>query len=42
MRLRELLATWVVHDLVHLGQIVRVMTKRYGDAVGPWRALLRR
>lgn len=38
--LRELLATWVVHDLSHLGQIARVMAKRYGDAVGPWRAYL--
>lgn len=34
--LRELLATWVVHDLGHLGQIARVMAKRYGDSTGPW------
>jgi len=38
--LGELLATWVVHDLSHIGQIVRVMCKQYGDAVGPWRAYL--
>ena len=38
--LRQLLATWVVHDLSHIGQIVRVMAKQYGDAVGPWRAYL--
>ncbi|HEV2802597.1 MAG TPA: DinB family protein [Pyrinomonadaceae bacterium] len=38
--LSELLATWVVHDLSHLGQIVRVMAKQYGDAVGVWRAYL--
>lgn len=38
--LRELLATWVVHDLSHLGQIVRVMAKQYGEAVGVWRAYL--
>ena len=38
--LGELLATWVVHDLGHLAQIVRVMSKQYGDAVGPWRAYL--
>ena len=38
--LGELLATWVVHDLSHIGQIVRVMSKQYGDAVGPWRAYL--
>ena len=38
--LSELLATWVVHDLSHLGQIVRVMAKQYGEAVGAWRAYL--
>jgi hypothetical protein len=34
------LATWVVHDLTHLTQIVRVAAKQYGEAVGPWRAYL--
>jgi uncharacterized damage-inducible protein DinB len=38
--LRQLLATWVGHDLTHLGQIARVMAKQYRDAVGPWRAYL--
>jgi uncharacterized damage-inducible protein DinB len=38
--LAQLLATWVVHDLDHLGQIARVMAKRYGTAVGPWQAYL--
>lgn len=38
--LRELLATWVAHDLGHLAQIVRVMAKQYADAVGPWRVYL--
>ena len=38
--LRQLLATWVAHDLGHLGQIARVMAKQYRDAVGPWRAYL--
>jgi DinB family protein len=38
--LSELLASWVVHDLGHVAQIVRVMSKQYGDAVGPWRAYL--
>ncbi|MCM3873813.1 MAG: DinB family protein [Pyrinomonadaceae bacterium] len=38
--LRELLATWVVHDLGHIGQIVRVMAKQYGEAVGVWQAYL--
>jgi len=36
----QLLATWVVHDLSHLAQIGRVMSKQYTDAVGPWRAYL--
>jgi hypothetical protein len=34
--LEQLLATWVAHDLSHLGQIARVMGKAYADAVGPW------
>ncbi|HEV8522989.1 MAG TPA: DinB family protein [Terriglobales bacterium] len=38
--LGQLLATWVVHDLTHIVQISRVMAKRYGDDVGPWRAYL--
>jgi DinB family protein len=38
--LGQLLATWVVHDLNHLGQIVKTMAKQYSQAVGPWRELL--
>jgi uncharacterized damage-inducible protein DinB len=38
--LGQLLATWVAHDLSHVGQIVRVMARQYGEAVGPWRAYL--
>jgi uncharacterized damage-inducible protein DinB len=38
--LRQLLATWVAHDLSHIGQIVRVMGRSYTEAVGPWRAYL--
>lgn len=38
--LRQHLATWVVHDLTHLAQIVRVLAGQYCDAVGPWRAYL--
>ena len=38
--LRQLLSTWVVHDLGHIRQAVRVMAKQYGKAVGPWRAYL--
>ena len=38
--LRQLLATWVAHDLGHIAQIGRVMAKQYRLAVGPWRAYL--
>ena len=38
--LKQLLATWVVHDLGHVRQVVRVMAKQYRDTVGPWRAYL--
>ncbi|MFN8587283.1 MAG: DinB family protein [Candidatus Eisenbacteria bacterium] len=38
--LRQLLATWVAHDLGHVVQVARVMAKQYGEAVGPWRAYL--
>lgn len=38
--LRQLLSTWVVHDLGHIRQVVRVMSKQYRDAVGPWKAYL--
>jgi hypothetical protein len=40
VRLGQLLATWVVHDLNHLAQIVRTMAHEYADAIGPWRAYL--
>ena len=39
--LRQLLATWVAHDLDHLMQICRVLAHQYSDEVGPWRAYLR-
>ena len=38
--LAQHLSTWVVHDLTHINQAVRVMAKQYGSAVGPWRAYL--
>ena len=34
--LRNLLATWAVHDLGHIDQMVRVMSNEYHGAVGPW------
>jgi len=39
--LRQLLSTWVAHDLDHLVQISRVMAKRLTDDVGPWVEYLR-
>lgn len=38
--LRQLLATWVVHDLGHIAQVARVMAKQYREPIGPWRAYL--
>ena len=34
--LRNLLATWVAHDMTHLSQICRVMAHQYREEVGPW------
>lgn len=39
--LRQLLATWVAHDLDHITQIARVLARQYTEEVGPWRAYLR-
>ena len=39
--LSQLLSTWTVHDLGHLAQICRVMSKQYTEAVGPWTNFLR-
>jgi uncharacterized damage-inducible protein DinB len=38
--LRQLLSTWVAHDLGHIAQTARVMAKQYREAIGPWRAYL--
>jgi hypothetical protein len=38
--LRELLATWVAHDLGHIVQIARVMAKQHEQEVGPWKKYL--
>lgn len=40
VNLGQLLATWVAHDLNHLGQMARVMARQYTEAVGPWREYL--
>ena len=38
--LRQLLSTWVAHDLDHIVQISRTMARQYADEAGPWRAYL--
>ncbi len=35
-KLKELLATWTIHDLGHISQISRVMARQYETEVGPW------
>jgi hypothetical protein len=37
---RQLLAAWVVHDLGHVKQLVRVLAGEYREAVGPFREYL--
>lgn len=34
--MKNLLATWTVHDLNHIHQMTRVMAKQYKSEVGPW------
>ncbi len=34
--LRQLLSTWVIHDLTHISQVTRVMAKQYKEEIGPW------
>jgi hypothetical protein len=38
--LGQLVATWAIHDLNHLGQVVDVLARQHAEAVGPWRAFL--
>ena len=39
--LRQLLATWMTHDLDHIVQISRTLARQYTGEVGPWREYLR-
>jgi DinB superfamily len=39
--LRNLLATWVIHDLTHIAQVTRVMAKQYKEEMGPWTEFFR-
>ena len=36
VNLKQLISTWAVHDLRHIAQITRVMSKQYKNEVGPW------
>ena len=38
--MRQLLATWAVHDLDHVAQIYAALAGSYHTAVGPWKAYL--
>lgn len=38
--LRQLLSTWVAHDLNHLAHIAEVMAAQYREQVGPWQTYL--
>ena len=37
---QQLMSTWAVHDLSHIGQIVRVMARQYAAETGPWKEYL--
>ncbi len=38
--MRNLLATWVVHDFNHIAQMCKAMAYQYKSEVGPWEAYL--
>jgi hypothetical protein len=38
--MRQLLATWAVHDLDHVAQIYAALAGSHDGAVGPWKAYL--
>jgi DinB superfamily len=40
--LSNVLSTWVAHDLTHIGQITRVLAKKYRQEVGPFTEFLTR
>lgn len=42
VQLSNVLSAWVAHDLVHIGQITRVMAKQYKSEVGPFIKFLTR
>ena len=38
--LEQLLATWTVHDLTHIRQIVMILASKYAENVGAWKQYL--
>ncbi len=36
VQLSNVLSAWVAHDLIHIGQVSRVMAKQYKNEVGPF------
>lgn len=36
--LKQLIATWTIHDMIHLNQLSRVFIKHYSNDIGPWKA----
>ena len=38
--IEQLIATWAAHDLGHIVQIGRVLTRAIGAYAGPWRAYI--
>jgi hypothetical protein len=38
--MRQLVATWAVHDLDHVSQTFAAMSAAYDETVGPWKAYL--
>lgn len=34
--LEQLMATWATHDLAHVAQLSRILTRAFGRHVGPW------
>ncbi|MGB0715179.1 MAG: DinB family protein [Phycisphaerae bacterium] len=40
VKMSELLAAWVAHDLNHIAQISKALAFQYAEEVGPWRQYL--
>ena len=34
--MEQLLATWAAHDMAHVAQLSRILTRAFGRHVGPW------